>query len=306
MNQFDHILFIGFGGPEKPGDIRPFLEEVTRGLPIPKERLDDVAHHYTAIGGRSPYNEYTYRLIEKVKAALKANGVELPIFVGMKNWHPFLKDTLTEIKHRGLKRGVGVILASQRCDASYEKYIRAVDDAKKESGAAAEYIYLPNWHSMDGFISAQTGRLRDVFSKLSEDGLEEVEIIFCAHSVPVDMAQKSRYAEEFVEGARRVAEKLGHKKWRIAYQSRSGSPRQPWLEPDVCSVIAKLPDEGIKTAVLVPIGFLCDNAEVLYDLDIEAKKACEEAGINYLRALTVMDHPDFVAMLARLIHEQMK
>lgn len=293
---FDHVLVIGFGAPEKQTDVPKFLRIVTRGAPVPEERLQEVAHHYKAIGGGSPYNRHTARLVESIKRKLAERGISLPVFTGMRNWHPFLKETLAEIKAKGFRKGIGIILAPHRCDASWDKYIRAVEDAKKENGAVIEYEYLSPWHDHPGFISAQTEQVRKIY----EQG---AHLLFTAHSIPVEMAKNSNHAKEIRISAEHVARELNRQEWSVAYQSRSGRPDQPWLEPDVNSKIRELAASGTKTVLLVPIGFLCDNAEVLYDLDIEAKAEAEKAGIRYLRASTVMDHPRFADMLTGLMQE---
>ncbi len=296
---FDHLLVIGFGAPEKQEDVPEFLRIVTRGVPVPEERLREVARHYEAIGGGSPYNRHTYRLIEAMKKELSDRGISLPVFAGMRNWHPFLKDTLSEIKAKGLRKGIGVILAPHRSDASWDKYIRAVEEAKKESGARIEYDYLGPWHDHPGFIDAQVDQVKKVYDPTAH-------LLFSAHSIPVEMEKNSNYAKEIKISSQLVARKLNHKEWIVAYQSRSGRPDQPWLEPDVNSRIRELAAAGTKTVLLVPIGFLCDNAEVLFDLDIEAREEAEKAGMRYLRASTVMDHPRFADMLAALIQEKVR
>ena len=302
---FDHILLIGFGGPTKPEEIWPFLQNVTRGIPIPEERLRAVEHHYHDVGGRSPYNDYTVRLFNKLHAKLNEKSVSLPMFLGMRNWNPLLKEVLAEIHQKGLKRGLGIILAPHRCDASYEKYIRNVEEANHWPDARPiHYDYLNAWHEHPGFTGAQAEELKKVLI-----GKTDTPVIFSAHSIPVEMAQKSKYTEEVTASSDLVAKKLGLSDWQVAWQSRSGpstgseqaSPRQPWLEPDVVSVIRDLKAKGKTAVTVVPIGFLCDNVEVLFDLDIEAKREAEKLGMRYSRASTVMDHPKFVAMLAELI-----
>lgn len=303
--EHDHILMIGFGGPAKPEEVKPFLEMVTRGIPIPQERLDEVLHHYKAIGGASPYNEYTLRLFEKLKEHLYQHSISLPLFLSMRHWHPFLKDTISEIKKKGLKKGIGIILAPQRSDASHEKYIRNVEEAKQMAGAPEmEYDYVKPWHDHRLFIAAQTDQVRKIYDYLNSSELAQTHLLFTAHSIPVEMAQKSKYVEEVYLSSALVAAELQQKEWSVAYQSRSGSPHQPWLEPDVSEAIGQLPCKGISTVLIVPIGFTCDNAEILYDLDIEARQVAEKLGLKYLRASTVMDHPLFVAMFTSLIQDE--
>jgi len=298
----DHLLLIGFGGPTKPEEITPFLEEVTRGLPIPPARINEVAHHYEVVGGRSPYNEYTLRLFNKLEAALRARDVTVPMFLGMRHWHPFLKDTIAGIARRDLTHGLGVILAPHRSDASFNKYVRAVDEAKAAASTPApQYTYLPPWHDHPLFIEAQADEVRKTLSTLHSTDRPSVHVLFSAHSIPVEMAQQSRYVEEIECSSRTVATVLSHESWSVAYQSRSGNPRQPWLEPDVASAMRTLHARGVRQVVVVPIGFLCDNVEVLFDLDVEAREEATRIGLGFARASTVMDHPRFVQMLAQLI-----
>jgi len=304
--RFDHVLLIGFGGPTRPEEVKPFLEEVTRGLRIPEARLKEVAHHYERTGGSSPYNAHAFQLMEKLKPSLTAAGVTLPVFIGMRNWHPFLKETMQEIRQRGLKKGIGVICAPHRSPASFEKYLNNVEEAKQNAGAQEiRYDYLKPWHDHPLFIQAQAGHVRAVLDLLGPPERRAAHLLFSAHSIPLEMAQACRYEQEFKESSALVAQELAHPAWSIAYQSRSGNPRQPWLEPDVPAALRQLKAEGKRHVVLVPIGFLFDHTEVLYDLDSEARLEAERIGLKYSRASTVMDHPQFVSMFTRLIQEQM-
>lgn len=275
---FDHVLLIGFGAPDKSKDVRAFLEIVTRGARIPEERLREVEHHYAAIGGGSPYNAQ----VMKLRDAIQKVAPELPIFVGMRNWHPFLKEALQEIRAKGLRKGIAIVLAPHRSEASFDKYVRALEEAKEN----IEYEFLPPWFDHPLFIAAQAEQVAKVMP-------DSPHFLFTAHSIPVEMAKKSCYEEEIRISSSLVAAELGMKNWSVAFQSRSGRSQDPWLEPDVCSVL-----KDLKNPVIVPIGFINDNAEVLYDLDIEARAVTP----NYLRASTVMDHPKFVRMFAELIH----
>jgi ferrochelatase len=254
--KFDHILLIGFGGPTRPEEVKPFLEEVTRGLPIPSARLQEVAHHYEQTGGSSAYTAHAFLLLEKLKQSLAAAGVMLPVFIGMRNWHPFLKETMPEIKQRGLKKGIGVILAPHRSPASFEKYVNNVEGAKQEAGAQEiQYEYLKPWHDNPFFIQAQAGQVRAVLNSLSQEESPAMTLLFSAHSIPLEMAGGCRYEQEFKESSALVAQELQHSDWLVAYQSRSGNPRQPWLEPDVLAVLHRLKEEGKSGVVLVPAGW---------------------------------------------------
>ena len=303
--KFDHVLFIGFGAPEKPADVLPFIEQVTRGLEIPPERLQKVIRQYEQIGGVSPYNRCTFQLLDKIREILAGKNIPIPFFVGMKNWHPFLIDTAAEIKKKNLKKGIAVVLAPHRSEASFEKYKTALGEALQQNAAKIEYEFIKPWHDHPGFVQAQAAQLRRVLDTLTSADLDRTHFLFTAHSIPQDMAARSEYEKEIRISSARVAETLDFRDWSIAYQSRSGNPVQPWLEPDVCAAIAELPEKGVSTVIVIPIGFICDNAEVLYDLDIQARAQAEKSGIRYLRASTVMDHPAFVALFVQLIQSRL-
>ncbi|MBI3083006.1 MAG: ferrochelatase [Candidatus Omnitrophica bacterium] len=298
----DHLLVIGFGGPPRPEDVKPFPEAVTRGLGIPAARLAEVARHYEETGGCSPYNAYASRLVERLAGRLGEMHVSVPLFLGMRNWHPLLSETMRAITRQGLQRGVGVILAPHRCDSSFEQYLKNVEDAKAEASAPdLHYEYLKPWHDHPLFIQAQADEVRKVFTRIEPPARSGVHLLFSAHSIPIEMARRSRYEEEVGASSRLVAEELQAASWSLAYQSRSGNPRQPWLEPDVPSALRQLKGQGKRDVLLVPIGFLSDHTEVLYDLDVEARREAERLGLRCVRASTVMDHPQFITMLAQLI-----
>jgi len=329
----DHLLVIGFGGPPRPEDVQPFLQYVAQGVaqdhPIPRPnaspkamarpkgravslrdtvlgtipaaRLAEVARHYARAGGASPYNGHVRRFVDELSARLGEADVSLPVFIGLRNWHPFLRETLQEIRNRGLQRGVGLILAPHRCAASFERYVENVNQAKADvGGEGIRYDYLKPWHDHPLFIQAQADRVRTVLDSQAAPA-RETTLVFSAHSIPVEMARRSQYEAAFRDSSQRVAQALQHDDWRLAYQSRSGPPTQPWLEPDVCAVLRTLKTQGKRAAVLVPIGFLSDHIEILYDLDVEAREEAERLGLRYLRAPTVMDHPQFVEMFVHLI-----
>ena len=305
MNPFDHILLVGFGGPTRPEEVLPFLQNVSKGRNIPQERLREVGRHYERIGGRSPYQEQTFGLRDRLQAHWKRAGIPLEVFVGMRNWHPFLKETLTEIKKRGCRRGIGMVLAPHRSEASFERYLANVEEAKRSAGASEmAYEYLKPWYDHPLFIQAQVEEVRRIYDGLSSSEIGETHLIFTAHSIPLKMAGPCRYAEEIETTASLVARELGHREWSVAYQSRSGDPKDPWLAPDINALMGELPSRGQTVALLIPIGFLCDNAEILYDLDVEARQVAEQRGVRYLRASTVIRHPYFLDLVTELVEEQ--
>jgi ferrochelatase len=299
---FDAVLLIAFGGPTAPGEIRPFLERVARGRRIPPERLEEVAHHYERMpGGRSPLHDLTLALALRLERALAEGGPALPVFVGMRNWHPFLHETLAAMTARGVKRALGIILSAFRAEASWERYQQDVAAARARVAGAPEVRFAPSWSEHPRFVEAAADRARAALASVPAAGRAGTPLVFTAHSVPVSMAAASPYVADFAAAARAVAERLGHARWSLAYQSRSGSPRDPWLEPDVGEVLTRLAGEGERHVVVAPIGFVADHVEVLYDLDVTARSLAAERGVTMHRAGAVNDHPAFIAMLADLV-----
>ena len=302
MRSVDSVLLIAFGGPTAPQEIRPFLEIVTRGRGIPAERLEEVAHHYEQMpGSRSPLTELTFAQARGLEQALAREGPALPVFVGMRNWHPFLHETLAEMAGKGARRALAVILSPLRSEASWERYMRDVADARARVAGAPEVEFAPAWFEHPRFVAAVADRARAAIDEVRQADRASAQLVFTAHSVPVAMAGVSPYVSDLTAASRAVAGRLGHPRWSIAYQSRSGSPREPWLEPDVTAVLRLLAADREPHAVVVPIGFVCDHVEVLYDLDVEARRVAEAAGITFHRAAAVNDHPEFIAMLADLV-----
>ena len=302
MTRFDSVLLIAFGGPERPEDIRPFLDLVTAGRRIPVERIEEVAHHYELIGGRSPLNELTMRQAEGLRRALKRSGVTAPVYVGMRNWHPFLHETLAEMRDRGHRQTLGIILSSFQTEASWERYVADVAAARAKVGVGApEVAFAPPWADHPRFIDAMVARATDALDQVPAPKRADALLVFTAHSVPAAMAKGSPYARQLEAAARIIAGRLGHARWQLAYQSRSGSPGDPWLEPDICDVLRGLEKTDIRDVVAAPIGFVCDHVEVLYDLDIEARAVAVEVGVRFYRAQAANDHPAFIAMLADLV-----
>jgi protoporphyrin/coproporphyrin ferrochelatase len=302
MSAVDSVLLVAFGGPERPEDIRPFLQIVTTGRAIPPARLEKVAHHYEIIGGRSPLNALTRRQGDALATALAVRDRALPVWVGMRNWHPFLHETLAEMKDRGRRRAVGIILSSLQTEASWARYVDDVAAAREKVGPdAPEVVFAPPWADHPRFVDAMAARTRAALQAVEPGRRAAARLVFTAHSVPVAMAAGSPYAAQLEAVGRAIAGRLGRAGFTIAYQSRSGSPRDPWLEPDVADAIRALGRAGARDVVVVPVGFVCDHVEVLYDLDVEARRAAEAAGVVFHRAPAANDHPDFIAMLADLV-----
>jgi protoporphyrin/coproporphyrin ferrochelatase len=297
----DSVLLIAFGGPTAPEEIRPFLEIVTRGRRIPPERLEEVAHHYEQMpGGRSPLNELTQRQAAALRQALDRQGRRLPVFVGMRNWHPFLRETLGVMAAAGHRRSLGIILSPFRSEASWERYMEDVAAARADVPNAPEVIFAPGWSGHPGFVAAAADSVRAALSGVPDADRSDTPVVFTAHSIPRSMADASPYVDDFAGAARAVAERVGAARWSLAYQSRSGSPRDPWLEPDIGQAVQQAAATGARHVVVMPLGFVCDHVEVLYDLDTEARALASQHGLVFHRAAAVNDDPAFVAMLADL------
>jgi ferrochelatase len=301
--KFDAILMIGYGAPEKIEDIRPFLQNVAKGRPIPPDRLEEVAHHYELFGGKSPLNEYTYKQANGLQNKLAENGYEIPVFVGMRNWHPLIPDVIKQMSDSGVKKAIGMIMAAHQSDASWERYQRDVQEALRELEIEMEFKYSAPFFDHPLFIEDSADRLHDCLDEIPPEEYPETMILFTAHSIPTPMAEASPYVEQLMTTARLIAQRLNYDNWRLVYQSRSGRPTDPWLEPDVCDVIEEIAKEGIKNVIAQPIGFICDHIEVLFDIGIEAQEVSDEAGINLLRAKTVNDDPKFIEAMADVVEK---
>jgi ferrochelatase len=293
---FDAVLVLSFGGPEHPDDVIPFLENVLRGRNVPRERMLAVAEHYYHFGGKSPINDQNRELIAALRKELDAHGPRLPIYWGNRNWHPLLADTLRQMKADGVRRALAFVTSIFSSYSGCRQYLEDIDRARAEVPGAPEIQKLRKFYNHPLFIEAQAEEIRDAM------GGRGAKIIFTAHSVPLAMAETSGYQKQLNESCRLVAGRLGLHDWRLVYQSRSGPPGQPWLEPDIADLLRE-PDLGTEI-VVAPIGFVSDHMEVLYDLDTEAQALAKERGVNMVRAPTVGVHPKFVQMIRELIEER--
>jgi ferrochelatase len=305
--QYDAILIVGFGGPERREDVLPFLENVTRGRNIPRERLLGVAEHYYHFGGKSPINDQVRELIAALRPVLQQHGIALPIAWGNRNWHPFLADAMQELSAAGAQRVLALVLAAYSSYSSCRQYGEDIEGARAAVGDRAPVVdKIRVFFNHPGFIAANADHLREALEKIPADRRSRARVAFTAHSIPMSMAQTSRYAEQLNEACRLVCEllEIPESRWALAYQSRSGRPSDPWLEPDICDHLVALSANGVSDVALLPIGFLSDHLEVLYDLDVEAREKSRELGLNLVRAATVGTHPQFVGALAELIEER--
>jgi len=305
MTHYDAVLLIAFGGPDRMAAVRPFLANVLRGRSVPPERIEEVVHHYELFDGRSPMNELTFRQAEALRADLAARGPGIPVYVGMRNWTPYLHETLAQMRADGAREALGIVMAPHRSYSSYEQYQENVAEAHARVGDGAPGVdYLGPWFDHPGFIEAVTDRIATAMAAVPTEHRERTSLVFTAHSIPSAMASRAPYADQLGASARLAAARVGAARWSIAYQSRSGTPHTPWLEPDINDVIRALGRAGERAVVVVPIGFVCDHIEVLYDLDMEARETARSAGVAFYRAGTVLDHPAFIGMLGDLVRRR--
>ncbi|MCA9578342.1 MAG: ferrochelatase [Polyangiales bacterium] len=300
----DAILLVSFGGPEGPDDVLPFLENVTRGKPVPRERLLAVAEHYQHFGGKSPINDHCRALIAALRVELDAHGVSLPMYWGNRNWHPLLPDTLRAMRADGVQRALAVFTSAFSSYSGCRQYQENVAAAQAEVGEGAPVVdKVRPFYNHPGFLGAVVERTREALATLNDDERGRAHLLFTAHSIPTAMAATCAYEAQLVSAAGMVARALDAASHEVVYQSRSGPPQVPWLEPDVCDHLEALAARGVGPVVVVPIGFLSDHVEVLWDLDEEARLAAERLGVRFVRAATVGTHPLFVSALRELIQE---
>ena len=293
---YDAVLLVSFGGPEQPEDVLPFLENVLRGRNVPRERMLQVAEHYHHFGGRSPINEQCRELIAALRQASP-----LPVYWGNRNWHPMLADTLRQMAREGVKRALAIATSAYSSYSGCRQYIENIEAARAGAGEGAPIVHkLPPFSEHPLFVEANADR---VAAALAE--LPGARLVFTAHSIPKALADTCRYEEQLRTASRRVAELCGNAAWDLVWQSRSGPPSQPWLEPDILDHLRALAAGGLDRVVISPIGFLSDHMEVQYDLDVEAAALCRGLGIQCVRAGTAGVHPKIVALLAESIEQRL-
>jgi protoporphyrin/coproporphyrin ferrochelatase len=305
---YDAVLIVSFGGPEKPEDVIPFLENVLRGKPVPRERLLEVAEHYYHFGGVSPINGQVRELIAALRVELDRADIRLPIYWGNRNWTPLLADTVRQMNTDGVKRALAFFTSAYSSYSGCRQYRENIDQARATVGPDAPAVdKIRVFYNHPEFVAASVDRLRDAFDQLPESDRASVEVAFTAHSIPMGMADNCRYTEQLNETCRLIAAALSlpADRWKLVYQSRSGRPTDPWLEPDILDHIRSLHDRGVQSLVIAPIGFLSDHIEILFDLDEQARETCDELGIRMARAATVGTHPRFVGMVRELIQERL-
>jgi ferrochelatase len=302
---YDAVLFVSFGGPDGPDDVMPFLENVLRGRNVPRERMLEVAEHYHHFGGKSPINEQNVALIEAVRAELDRRGPRLPVFWGNRNWHPLLTDTLREMADAGIRRAIAFVTSGFSCYSGCRQYRENIAAARAAVGdRAPEVDKIRVFFNHPGFVGPMAANVRAALERFPAADRPAVPVLFTAHSIPMSMADTSRYVPQLEESCRLVAEQAGVADWKLVFQSRSGPPSQPWLEPDICDELRARDAAGLRQVVIAPVGFISDHMEVLYDLDTEAADLCRELGIDMVRAATVGTAPEFVGMVRDLIAER--
>lgn len=325
---YDALLVVSFGGPDGPDDVMPFLENVLRGRNVPRERMLEVAEHYRHFGGKSPINEQNRALIAALERELVEHGPQLPIYWGNRNWHPLLADTLRTMATDGARHALAFVTSAFSSYSGCRQYREDVARAQQVVGPSAPQVdKLRVFFNHPGFIEPMIERTRDALDQIPTERRDEALLLFTAHSIPQAMADGCHYEAQLREACRLVGEGVGRDDWRLVYQSRSGPPQQPWLEPDIGNFLRRaagverqrVPSSGVTLGarpnlghshpltdvVVVPIGFISDHLEVLYDLDTEFRQLCDALDVNMVRAATVGTHPRFVRMIHELIEERL-
>lgn len=302
---YDAILVLSFGGPEKKDDVIPFLENVLRGKNVPRQRLLEVAEHYNHFDGVSPINQQCRDLIRALRAELDDHQINLRIYWGNRNWHPMLADTLRDMKADGVRRVLTFVTSGFSSYSGCRQYREDILRAQSEIGdSQISFDKIRVFYNHPDFISVVAQNVQEAIDRLSTPDLH---VAFTAHSIPATMSRTSDYEQQLTESCRLVAEtlKLQETQWELVYQSRSGRPQDPWLEPDICDHLKALRAAGTTAVVISPIGFLSDHMEVMYDLDDEAAKLGIDLGISIQRAHTPGTHPTFISMIRKLIQERL-
>ena len=317
LTPYDAVLLLSFGGPEGPDDVMPFLENVTRGRGIPRERLEEVAEHYLHFGGRSPINDQNRALLAALRAELDGRGLGLPLVWGNRNWAPYLVDALREAHEAGARHVVTVVTSAYSSYSGCRQYredLAAAVTALAAEGRALEVDKVRHYYNHPGFVAPVVDAVRDGLARLAADGRDErVRVVFVTHSVPTAMDDVSgegsavgggAYVRQHLDVAGAVMAQAGPAEWDLVYCSRSGPPSQPWLEPDVNDHLGALAKDGVSGVVVVPVGFVSDHMEVVFDLDTEAAQTADRLGLGFVRVPTVGTDPRFVAGLVDLLVER--
>jgi len=307
MPNYDALLLVSFGGPERREDVMPFLENVLRGRNVPRERMLEVAEHYYQFGGVSPINAQNRALLAALDAEFKSADIPLTLYWGNRNWHPLLPDTLRQMKADGIQRAIAFVTSAFSSYSSCRQYLENISDAQAAVGAPPPLVEkLRPFFNHPGFIETMVERTQAAVDQIPLDRRQQAHLLFTAHSIPKVMADHCEYERQLREAAGLVASRVGRTDWQLVYQSRSGPPNQPWLGPDIGEALEQIASGGqAKDVVVVPIGFLSDHLEILYDLDEQARRQALELGLNFIRAQTAGTHPRLVQMIRELVEERM-
>ncbi len=305
---YDALLLLSFGGPERYEDVLPFLENVVRGKRVPQDRMLAVAEHYYLFDGISPINEQNRALLTALLPELTGHGIDLPVYWGNRNWHPMLADTVRQMAEDGVQRALAFVTSAFGSYSGCRQYLEDIERAQSEVGPdAPEIDKLRLFHNHPGFIEPMVERAKEAIELIDPPRRSSARLVFTAHSLPQAMSDGCAYVEQLKDACQLVAEGIGRSEWDVVYQSRSGPPGQPWLEPDVCSHLRSLSESvGCTDVVLIPIGFLSEHMEVIYDLDVVAAELCEQIGLNLVRSAVVGCHPRLVAMIRELVEERLE
>ena len=306
LRNYDALLILSFGGPEQPDDVIPFLENVLRGRHVPRERMLEVAEHYYHFSGKSPINDQNRALIAALETEFADNDLDLPIYWGNRNWHPMLADTLRKMAGDGVRHALGFVTSAYSSYSSCRQYLDDIVRTRAEVGPDAPEIHkLRVFYNHPGFIEPMIENVGQALDRIPQAERADTPLVFTAHSIPTSMAENSRYVEQLEEACELVAAGVGRNEGTLVYQSRSGPPSQPWLGPDICDHLRDIREAGARNVVVMPIGFVSDHMEVLYDLDTEARQVCDEIGLRMERASAVGHHPKFITMIRELVLERL-
>lgn len=307
LMKYDAVLVVSFGGPEGLEDILPFLDNVLRGKGVPEERKLEVAHHYELFGGVSPINDQNRELVELITEKLQDLNIPLPVLLANRNTEPFIPEVLKECQEKGYHKLLVYITSGFSCYSGCRQYRENLMAAQAElGGEAPDFDKIRVFFNHPLFIETVSDNVRKALDLLPAEDQAGARVVFTAHSIPMAMANSSRYTEQLAEAARLVTERLERPDWDLVYQSRSGPPSMPWLEPDICDHLDALKQQGVTSVVVCPLGFVSDHMEVLYDLDLEARDHAAELGLTYVRASTPGNDPRMVEMIVELIRERLE
>ena len=318
---YDALLLVSFGGPEGTDDVIPFLERVLKGRRVPRERMMEVAEHYHHFDGVSPINGQNRALISALEEALEIRDLSLPVYWGNRNWHPLLSDTVGRMAADGIQRALAFVTSPYSSWSNCRQYLENIEEARRDAGSGAPVIEkIRPFFNHPGFIETMAARVRSALDRLPEERRPRAHLVYTAHSIPLAMAGGCAYEAQLREASRLISERVGMSSWALTFQSRSGPPAQPWLEPDVCDYIRSFHEtdaargdaaredaavQPYRDIVVIPVGFISDHMEVAYDLDVEARACCDELGVRMVRAETAGTHPRFVDMIVELVEERL-